>query len=95
MSELITRADAFEEVAKWHDTQARFCLEASKDDPRLSADDRRRAFDAYRHHAGSAASIRAKMVGERRAFIDKASAVIIAQHGEALKRLSDTPGEAR
>lgn len=93
MSELITRAAAFEEVACWHDTQARICLEASKDDPRLSADDRRRAFEAYRHHAASAASIRAKMAGERRAFIDEASAIINAMHGEAIKRLATTERE--
>lgn len=65
----VEREAAFEEVAKWHDKNARLCLEASKDDPRLSADDRRRAFEAHKHHAASAAAIRNKMSDERRAAI--------------------------
>lgn len=65
----VERADAFEEVAKWHDKNARFCLEASKDDPRLNADDRKRAFEAHKHHAASAAAIRNKMSDERRAAL--------------------------
>lgn len=56
---------SFEIVAQWHDKNARFCLEASKDDPRMNADDRRRAFEAYRHHAASAAAIRDKMADEK------------------------------
>lgn len=63
------RAETLEEAAKWHDKNARLCLEASKDDPRLNADDRRRAFDAHRHHAASAASLRLKLSDERRAAI--------------------------
>jgi len=65
----VGRCAAFEEVAKWHDKNARLCLEASKDDPRLNADDRRRAFDAHKHHAASAAAIRNKMSDERRAAL--------------------------
>jgi len=64
------REEAFEEVAQWHDKNARFCLEASKDDPRLNADDRRRAFEAHRHHAASAAAIRLKFINERRAALE-------------------------
>lgn len=47
-AEIIARATehAFETVAQWHDKNARLCLEVSKDDPRLNADDRRRAFEA-------------------------------------------------
>lgn len=60
---------AFEVVANWHDKNARLCLEASKDDPRLNADDRRRAFEAHRHHAASAAAIRNKLYDERRALL--------------------------
>jgi hypothetical protein len=56
-------------VAQWHDKNARLCLEVSKDDPRLNADDRRRAFEAHRHHAASAAAIRNKLSDERRAAI--------------------------
>lgn len=66
---MVERADAFEEVAKWHDKNARLCLEASKDDPRLNADDRRRAFEAHKHHAASAAAIRNKISDERRAAL--------------------------
>lgn len=63
---MTSREEAFEEVAQWHDKNARLCLEASRDDPRLNADDRRRAFDAHKHHAASAAAIRLKMIEERR-----------------------------
>ena len=59
-------AAAFEEVAQWHDKNARYCLEASRDDPRLNADDRRRAFEAHKHHAASAAAIRNKLADENR-----------------------------
>lgn len=50
-AEIIARAtsEAFERVAQWHDKNARLCLEVSRDDPRLNADDRRRAFEAHRH----------------------------------------------
>jgi len=70
-ADIIARATehAFETVAQWHDKNARLCLEASKDDPRMNADDRRRAFEAHRHHAASAAAIRLKMTDERRATI--------------------------
>lgn len=70
-AEIIARATehAFETVAQWHDKNARLCLEVSRDDPRLNADDRRRAFDAHRHHAASAAAIRNKLSDERRAAI--------------------------
>lgn len=54
--------DAFEKVAQWHDKNARYCLEASKDDPRLNR-------EAAKHHAASAAAIRNKMAGERRSAI--------------------------
>ena len=72
-ADIIARATehAFETVAQWHDKNARLCLEASKDDPRMNADDRRRAFEAHRHHAASAAAIRLKMTDERRAAIRK------------------------
>lgn len=60
---------AFETVAQWHDKNARLCLAASKDDPRLNADDRSRALNAHRHHAASAAAIRLKMTDERRALL--------------------------
>lgn len=69
---------AFETVAQWHDKNARLCLEASKDDPRLNADDRRRAFEAHKHHAASAASIRLKLVNEWRA-----ASAWREKHGEA------------
>lgn len=70
-ADIIARAiaDAFERVAQWHDKNARLCLEVSRDDPRLNADDRRRAFEAHRHHAASAAAIRNKLSDERRAAI--------------------------
>ena len=70
-AEIIARAteQAFETVAQWHDKNARLCLEVSRDDPRLNADDRRRAFEAHRHHAASAAAIRLKFTDERRAAI--------------------------
>lgn len=58
--------EAFEEVARWHDKNARLCLEASRDDPRLNVDDRRRALEAYRHHTASAAAIRARLIWEFR-----------------------------
>lgn len=61
--------DAFEKVAQWHDKNARYCLEVSKDEPRLNEDDRRRAREAAKHHAASAAAIRNKMAGERRSAI--------------------------
>ncbi|MEQ9628271.1 MAG: hypothetical protein RLO02_08825 [Roseitalea porphyridii] len=61
--------DVFEKVAQWHDKNARYCLEASKDEPRLNEDDRRRAREAAKHHAASAAAIRNKMAGERRSAI--------------------------
>ena len=66
-SEIVSRA--FETVAQWHDKNARLCLEASKDDPRLNADDRRRAYEAHRHHAASAAAIRLKLTDERRTVL--------------------------
>lgn len=65
----LTEAEAFEAVAQWHDKNARMCLEASRDDPRMNEDDRRRAFDAHRHHAGSAAAIRLKFINERLAAL--------------------------
>ena len=61
--------EAFHQVAMWHDKNARLCLEASRDEPRMNADDRRRAFNAYEYHAASAAAIRNKMIDERRAAI--------------------------
>jgi len=66
-ADIIARATehAFETVAQWHDKNARLCLEVSRDDPRLNADDRRRAFEAHRHHAASAAAIRNKLSDER------------------------------
>lgn len=67
------RDRAFEVVAQWHDKQARLCLDVSKDDPRLNAEDRRRAFDAHRHHAASAASIRLKFINERRAALKESA----------------------
>lgn len=70
MSEKLFDAEAFEEVAQWHDKNARLCLEASRDDPRLNADDRRRAFEAHRHHAASAAAIRNKLIGDRRRALE-------------------------
>ena len=72
-ADIIARAveEAFHQVAMWHAKNARLCLEASKDDPRLNAEDRRRAFEAHRHHAASAAAIRLKMTDERRAAIRK------------------------
>lgn len=66
-SEIVSRA--FETVAQWHDKNARLCLDASKDDPRLNADDRRRAYEAHRHHAASAAAIRLKLIDENRALL--------------------------
>lgn len=70
-ADIIARAveEAFHQVAMWHDKNARLCLEASKDEPRMNADDRRRAFSAYEYHAASAAAIRNKMADERRAAI--------------------------
>lgn len=67
--EMTPEEDAFEKVAQWHDKNARYCLEASKDEPRLNEDDRRRAREAAKHHAASAAAIRNKMAGERRSAI--------------------------
>jgi len=63
------RREAFYEVADWHGKNSRLCLTASKDEPRLGDEDRRRAAEASRHHAASAASIRLKMADERRAAI--------------------------
>lgn len=75
--------DAFEKVAQWHDKNARYCLEASKDDPRLNEDDRLRAREAAKHHAASAAAIRNKMAGERRSAIRALKASPAETDGEA------------
>lgn len=48
----------YEEVAQWHDKNARMCEEVSKDDPRLNEDDRKRARAAASHHAASSTAIR-------------------------------------
>lgn len=62
----LTPEEAFEVVAQWHDKNARLCIEASRDDPRMNEDDRRRAREASKHHAASAAAIRNKIIDEYR-----------------------------
>lgn len=55
----------FEIVADWHDKQARTFKEMSHD-IRSGEQGRKKAADAARHHAGSAASLRLYVLNERR-----------------------------
>lgn len=60
------RIAALEEVAKWHDKQARMCREVASDDPRLSEETRKRAYIIASHHAANATYIRTTMMQQPR-----------------------------
>lgn len=51
-------ADAYYLAAQWHDKQAAGCEAMAKDEPRLSADIRKRAAANAVHHGASAAGLR-------------------------------------
>lgn len=51
-------ADAYYLAATWHDKQKAGCEAMAKDEPRLSADIRRRAAANAVHHGASAAGLR-------------------------------------
>jgi hypothetical protein len=66
----MTKADAYELAAQWHDKRAWQCVAISQDEPRIGADARAKAADAAKHHAASAAGLRAAAYDLRRAAIN-------------------------
>ena len=60
-----TRWAALWECVDWHNKNARLCLEVYKDNPRVSEEDRNRAYVAHQHHAASAAAFANKISDER------------------------------
>lgn len=60
----------FEIVADWHDRQARTFKEMSHD-WRSGEQGRKKAADAAKHHAGSAAALRLRDINERRAALER------------------------
>ncbi|MDH0869705.1 hypothetical protein [Agrobacterium pusense] len=60
----------FEIVADWHDRQARTFKEMSHD-WRSGEQVRKKAADAAKHHAGSAAALRLHAINERRAALER------------------------
>lgn len=58
----------FEIVADWHDRQARTFKEMSHDS-RSGEQGRKKAADAAKHHAGSAAALRLHAINERRSAL--------------------------
>lgn len=54
----MTKSDAYELAAEWHDVRAKQCVDISQDEPRPGVDARIHAAIAARHHAASAAGSR-------------------------------------
>lgn len=55
-----------ETVAQWHEKNAHQCREIAADDPRTSADARKRAATAAAHHSASAVGVR-RMISAQKA----------------------------
>lgn len=54
----MTPEEAYEFAAQWHEKQAKYCLEISQDDMRVSQDIRDKALAAMKHHNASAVGLR-------------------------------------
>lgn len=63
------KAEAYEIAAQWHDRSAVGCRDIAEDEPRIDADTRRRAAEAARHHAASAAGLRLAATREKRLLL--------------------------
>jgi hypothetical protein len=54
----IARPAILEEAAEWHEKNARYCREVSRDEPRINLDARQKARIAASHHDASAVGLR-------------------------------------